>query len=247
MENDEVLGLLIAAAEAVRDEIEPFVRSYVLKPDPSSVAADEADAIAERAALEILRSGDVRVLSEGAGWLGDGDVEVILDPIDGTNNLVRGIPYSGPSIFAVDRTGRQTACVLNAFTGHTFWAATGDGAFRDGERLTPPMSAAGDVIVAGKHDVPVGIWGRDLGATAHTLCAVAEGRLDGYRTPIDRPDRSWDILAGALIAAEAGCQVGAVDGGDLSRIGRLADYWIVAGRWPIYDRLGGPPAPRSGK
>jgi myo-inositol-1(or 4)-monophosphatase len=175
----------------------------------------------------VLGNG-VRVLSEGAGWVGKGDLEVVLDPIDGTNNLVRGIPYSGPSLFAVDREGRMTAVVLNAFTGRSFWARSGEGAYRDGERLLPIPPAAGDVIVGGAHDVKRGSWPRLLGATAHTLCAVAEGRLDGYRTPGDSPDRSWDLLAGALIAAEAGLDVRVDGGGDVFAIDRTADSWIIA-------------------
>lgn len=126
VDGDDVLDLLAAAAEAVRDAIAPLVVRYGARPDRSSDAADEADEIAERAALGVLGNG-VRVLSECAGWVGSGDVEVVLDPIDGTNNLVRGIPYSGPSLFAVDRGGRMTAVVLNAFTGRTFWARSGEG------------------------------------------------------------------------------------------------------------------------
>lgn len=239
MERDEILGLLVATAEAVRQEITPLVHRYLARPDPSPAAADEADAIAERVALDVLRRRDVRVLSESAGWIGDAkaEVEVVLDPIDGTNNLVRGIPYSGPSIFAIDRAGHQAAVVLNAFTGHTFWAASGAGAFRDGEHLVAPVEPAGDAIVGGAPDVVAGIWARDLGATAHALCAVAEGRLDGYRTPVDRPDRSWDLLAGALIAGEAGCEVAASDGGDIAACDRLAEAWIVVGRGQIFSRL----------
>ena len=226
VDGDDVLDLLAAAAEAVRDAIAPLVVRYGARPDRSSDAADEADEIAERAALGVLGNG-VRVLSECAGWVGSGDVEVVLDPIDGTNNLVRGIPYSGPSLFAVDRGGRMTAVVLNAFTGRTFWARSGEGAYRDGERLLSIPPPAGDVIVGGAHDVERGSWPRLLGATAHTLCAVAEGRLDGYRTPEDSPDRSWDLLAGALIAAEAGFDVRVVGGGDVFAIDRTADSWII--------------------
>jgi myo-inositol-1(or 4)-monophosphatase len=245
VDDDDVLDLLVAAAEAVRAAIAPLVDRYSARPNRSSDAADEADEIAERAALEILGTERVLVLSEGAGWVGDGDVEVVLDPIDGTNNLVRGIPYSGPSIFAVDQTGRMTAVVLNAFTGRTFWARTGAGAFRDGERLRPIPPVAGDVIVGGAHDLHGGSWPRQFGATAHTLCAVAEGRLDGYRTPADGPDRSWDLLAGALIASEAGCDVRVDGGGDVFAIDRLADAWIAATWAPSVDHDGSGGASRS--
>jgi myo-inositol-1(or 4)-monophosphatase len=238
VDGDGVLDLLVAAAGAVCAAVAPLVDRYRVRPDRSSDAADEADQIAERAALEILGDGGVRVLSEEAGWVGAGDVEVVLDPIDGTNNLVRGIPYSGPSIFAVDRAGRMTAVVLNVFTGRTFWARTGAGAYRDGERLLPVSPVVGDVIVGGAHDVGGGSWPRLLGATAHTLCAVAEGRLDGYRTPADSPDRSWDLLAGALIASEAGCDVRADGGGDVFAIDRAANSWIVADWASPFDQGG---------
>lgn len=242
--DDCVLGLLLAAAEAVRDEIAPLARQYFERPIPSAAAADEADALAERAALKVLRRQDVRVLSEGSGWLGDGELEIVLDPIDGTNNLVRGLPYSGPSIFATDAAGRRSGVVLNVFTDRIFWATSAGGAFRDGDRLPTEFSAAGDAIVGGECDARAGISSRDLGATAHTLCAVAEGRLDGYRTPLESPVRSWDLLAGALIAAEAGCSVEATtDGSEVWSIDRLAETWIVAARAPMFARLAREPRP----
>lgn len=96
MECQELLELLLAAARRVDEAIKPLACQYAAVPDPSQQAANAADALAESAALNVLLSADVRVLSEEAGWLGQGSALVVLDPIDGTDNLTRGDPVLGP-------------------------------------------------------------------------------------------------------------------------------------------------------
>jgi myo-inositol-1(or 4)-monophosphatase len=242
VECQELLELLLAAARRVDEAIKPLACQYAATPDPSHQAADAADALAESAALNVLLSADVRVLSEEAGWLGQGSALVILDPIDGTDNLIRGIPFSGPSIWARTKQGVCAAVVTNVFTGHTFWATSGSGAFRDGQRLSVAKSRVPDVMIVGGEYQPLhGLFGRDLGATAHSLCAVAEGRLAGYRTPAHCPDRSWDLMAGLVIAGEAGCVLGSVDGGQDPMDDPLSDNWVVVAPEMAFARLASRP------
>ena len=51
---------------------------------------------------------------------------------------------------------------------------------------------------------------RRSGAAAYDLCCVAAGRVDVY---FEEWLGAWDIAAGELIAAEAGCRTGSFDGG----------------------------------
>ena len=51
---------------------------------------------------------------------------------------------------------------------------------------------------------------RRMGAASVDLCSVACGRVDAY---YERGLNAWDLAAGALIAAEAGAEVGAIEGG----------------------------------
>ena len=66
---------------------------------------------------------------------------------------------------------------------------------------------------------------RRLGSAAIDLCYVAAGRLDGFW---ERDLKPWDIAAGALIVAEAGGQVTAMDGGPFSS--RDGDVLATNGR-----------------
>lgn len=210
MEPPRILDVLLEAADAIYRAVSPLARAYESEPSPSIHAAADADALAERVALEhLLPYGDIRVYSEGCGAVGDGTVRVVVDPIDGTDNFVRGIPFAGPSLWAMSEDGTCASVVVNAFTGRRFWAVTGLGAYRDGRRLLLNEDRAlPDELIVGGETLPERmIYGRNLGASAHAICAVAEGRLGGYSTPRDCPDRSWDVLGGLLIATEAGCRL----------------------------------------
>src|SRR5207245_2665904 len=95
---------------------------------------------ADRAVERLLRE---RIAGErdGEGVLGEeegddgGTVRWIVDPIDGTKNFSRGIPVWA-SLVALEREGRVVCGVASApALGHRWWAARGEGAFRDGERI----------------------------------------------------------------------------------------------------------------
>ncbi len=60
------------------------------------------DAAAERVILERFRGEDVRLVSEEAGLSGDGRWTVVVDPIDGSLNAKRGIPFFSLSIAVAD-------------------------------------------------------------------------------------------------------------------------------------------------
>ena len=57
----------------------------------------------------------------------DSDVQWIIDPLDGTNNFVKGIPHFSVSI-AVRMKGRtEVACVYDPMTNELFTATRGSG------------------------------------------------------------------------------------------------------------------------
>lgn len=61
-----------------------------------------------------------KILSEESGIIGEGDVEIIIDPIDGSNNLMANIPYYGSSV-AFRRDGKIFASVIcNLANGDLF-------------------------------------------------------------------------------------------------------------------------------
>ncbi len=170
------------------------------------------DLTADDAALAVLRSAGVGVLSEESGLEDHGTGEiVIIDPVDGSTNCSRGIPWYATSLCLVDRDGPSVALVVNQASGVRFWAERGGGAFCDGVPLHPSAcSSIGDAIV-GLNGLPPANLGyaqsRVLGAVALDLCLVAAGVLDGYIDCINDAHGVWDYAGGALICAEAGAVV----------------------------------------
>jgi histidinol-phosphatase len=105
------------------------------KPDLTPVT--DADRAVERALRERIarERPDEGVLGEEEGDDGSGGARWILDPIDGTKNFSRGIPVWA-SLIALERDGVVVCGVASApALGRRWWAARGEGAYRDGERI----------------------------------------------------------------------------------------------------------------
>lgn len=171
------------------------------------------DVIADAAALELLLGAGVAVFSEESGSSGPtSDVVAVVDPIDGSTNAARGIPYFASSLaFVVE--GVTRVAVVRASSGlGVFTAVLGQGAWWDGEPLAVSQESdlhASIVFVNGYPRRHLG-WRqmRALGSAALELCLVGAGVGDAF---IDCSDglAVWDVLAAALIVSEAG---GRVDG-----------------------------------
>ena len=165
-----------------------------------------------RGAIRVLEEAGLGVMSEESGLhAGDRAVVVVLDPLDGSTNAARGIPWYATSLCAVDAEGPRAAVVVNQSSGIRFEASRGGGARKDGQ----PIHASGCTDLAkaivGFSGYPRRYFGwsqyRQLGATALDLCAVAEGVLDGYAVVGSSSLGSWDYLGGMLICTEAGAVI----------------------------------------
>lgn len=175
-----------------------------------------SDLVADEAGTAVLAARGLRVLSEESGLEpGEGPVAVI-DPIDGSTNAWRRLPWYATSICVVEGSEALAAVVHDHASGIRFEAARGRGARRNGltlpgrgEDQTPLSEAV--IVVNGRPPQPGG-WAqfRCLGAAALDLCAVADGRLDGYIDFSGRGLGPWDYLGAMLVCREAG--VGVEDG-----------------------------------
>src|SRR3954469_22826503 len=95
------------------------------------------------AELEQLGVG-LCAISEERGLVaigGGGPIRVVIDPIDGSLNAKRRLPFYSLSIAVAD--GEDMAWVMFGYvtnfpTGEEWWAARGEGAYLDDERLEPP-------------------------------------------------------------------------------------------------------------
>jgi myo-inositol-1(or 4)-monophosphatase len=203
------LGLLHDVADAVASAMRTVTD---WGPSGHRVGQYALDVVADDAALAVLRRADVGVLSEESGYDPERSGEVVvIDPIDGSTNASRGIPWFATSLCFVDGDGPAAALVVNQASGVRYSAIRGDGAWC-GERLLQPsrctVLSEAIVVISAAPPADVG-WAqfRALGACALDLCALADGVVDGYVDFGREQHGVWDYLGGWLICAEAGVDV----------------------------------------
>jgi myo-inositol-1(or 4)-monophosphatase len=185
------------------------------------------DLVADAVVLERLSPTGARLLTEETGLVGSTDgavgansaLTVVVDPVDGSTNLSRGVPHAACSLCVVDGLGPWVSVVVDIVTGERFDAIRGQGARLGGIPLSGP---SGCVELS---EAIVGLAGwpgralpwaqfRVLGAAALDLCYVAAGRLDAYADG-GRDHGVWDYMAALLVLSEAGAAVGERAGAEL--------------------------------
>jgi fructose-1,6-bisphosphatase/inositol monophosphatase family enzyme len=171
-----------------------------------------SDLVADRAALAVIDQAGLGALSEESGLHAtDRPVWVVLDPVDGSTNAARRLPWWATSACAIDADGPLAAVVANQATGMRFEATRGGGARADGRPLTPTSCRSmrqAIVALSGYSRQWLG-WSqyRVFGAAALDLCAVAAGQVDAFIDCAWRSLAPWDYLGGVLICQEAGAAV----------------------------------------
>jgi fructose-1,6-bisphosphatase/inositol monophosphatase family enzyme len=216
-EASTVLALLHDTADAVAAALAEHGARGLTGVKPGQY---RADVVADEAALTVLRAAGVAVLSEETGYQpGRDDVVVVVDPLDGSTNADRGVPWYATSLCAVDQAGPLAAVVVDLVHGVRYEAARGGGARRDGAAIVPSgcrNRAQAFVGLAGWPPSHLG-WNqfRSLGAAALDLCAVATGILDGYIDCSVDAHGVWDYLGALLVCREAGAFVADSRGRDL--------------------------------
>ncbi|HUQ40213.1 MAG TPA: inositol monophosphatase family protein [Acidimicrobiales bacterium] len=210
MDDDELLATLHAAADAIRAALDSLADWGLAGTRPGQYHSDLA---ADTAARAVLSEAGLGILSEETGLHdADRDLIAVLDPVDGSTNASRGIPWFATSICVLDADGPRAALVVNQASGRRYEAVRGKGARCDGVVIAPSAATALSASLIGLSGYPPHHLGfrqfRSLGAAALDLCAVASGLLDGYVdcTPGGQHG-SWDYLGGMLVCTEAGAVV----------------------------------------
>ena len=186
----------------------------------SGEGGDETTAIdkaAEDAIVERFRATGASIVSEELGTLEGSDTVVVIDPIDGSLNAKRGIPFFSLSIAVADGWTMDDVgfgFVYDFGSGEEWTATRGEGAFLNGEPLgavrpkdeiellvreatrTDLVAADAPTVAALAHRL------RIMGSTALSLCHLAAGRVDAVCTL--KATRSVDIAAGQLLCRELG-------------------------------------------
>ena len=194
----------------------------------AGLGGDETTAIdqaAEDAILARIREAAGAVLSEEVGRVG-GDTRplVVVDPIDGSLNAKRGIPFFSLSIAVAE--GETMDDVVFGFV-HDFgsreeWTARqGEGAWLDGEPLGAERPKD-EVEILSFEATRTSLVARDapkvadlahrlriMGSLALSLCHLAAGRVDAVCSL--KPARSVDIAAAQLLCRELGLAIDLFD------------------------------------
>ena len=207
-------------------------REKVLRRGMGGDETTQIDEAAEQAAVRRLEQLDVpgfTLVSEELGervFGGGGSLRVVLDPIDGSINAKRGIPFFSVS-FAV-AGGHKMSDVFFGYvydfgSGEEWTARRGEGAWLNGEPLGAvkpkneiellAFEATETTRIAEMAPSVVGLAKRlrIMGSLALSLCHLAAGRLDAVCSL--KPARSIDVAAGQLLVRELGLALEFVDGG----------------------------------
>lgn len=143
----------------------------------------------------------------------------ILDPIDGTTNLIHHYCMSAVSLALYEKERVTFGIVYNPFTKETFIAIEGMGAYLNGKKLrVSACNSLKDAVISygsspyekeRAHELfalyeKIFLHCADFrrnGSAALDLCYVACGRQEAY---LEQNLKPWDYAAGALILQEAG-------------------------------------------
>jgi myo-inositol-1(or 4)-monophosphatase len=167
------------------------------------------DLLVDGPLVQSLLDAGLGVLSEEAGAIDlDRALVAVVDPVDGSTNASRSIPWYNTSICIVDDEGPLLSIIENHVTRERFEAVRGGGATRNGFPIAAPApSRMQDAIVAVNGVPPIDApWAqfRALGASALDLSYVAIGAIDAYVDFADEGHGVWDYLGALLICRELG-------------------------------------------
>lgn len=173
----------------------------------------------------------------------------ILDPVDGTTNLVHDYRCSALSLALWDGEGLRIGIVYQPYTEELFFAEKGKGAYLNGDRIhvSDVKTLEGSLVSIGTspyhHELAEENFKlfkevflrcsdiRRLGSAAVDLAYVACGRTDAF---FERNLKLWDFAAGILLVEEAG---GAVTDFQGMPIHPAAPSDVVAGNGTVGDLL----------
>ena len=228
---DRDLELRLLTACAVLREAGHLARDYFARREQLAVehkGVQDLVSVADRTVEELIRTRlaaafpDDGLLGEEHGGADGGDGGRsgglwVIDPIDGTANFLRGMPYWSATLAYVVGGRTEIGLTYDPVHDELFWARRGAGAWRNerrirvSERTDPQQAVLGstytfkmaiaDYVSLVEGILRAGADHRRMGSTALMMCHVADGRLDGCLTMYCN---SWDVIGGLLLVQEAG-------------------------------------------
>ncbi len=244
-----VLKAVVAAVKLVAsEEIMPRYLKVSHQHKHDGSLCTEADVAAQTALIKKLQAiVNVPVLGEEMSEaeqhaLWDAGYEGLwcIDPIDGTSNFTRGLPYFAVSVALLREHKSVMGVVYNPVSDELFAAEAGKGAFLNGNKMlvrefSAPLAQALACVdlkrlpakmlkkLASK---PPYASQRNFGASALYWCYTAAGRYDVY---LHGGQKLWDYAAGELVLRESGALASCIEHDDFTQ----GDIWqrsVIAGR-----------------
>lgn len=243
------LKAVMAAVKLVAaEEIMPRYMKMAHQHKSDGSLCTEADIAAQEALTRKLQAIlNVPVIGEEMGqaqhkalWADGLQTVWCIDPIDGTSNFVRGLPYFAVSVALIRAGKSELGVVYNPATDELFVAERGRGAFLNGEKLVslatvPALSDALANVDLKRLDSklsarlaahPPYSSQRNFGASTLDWCYTAAGRYDVY---LHGGQKLWDYAAGSLLLQEAGGHMCSLEDEDFFK----GDVWqrsVIAAR-----------------
>jgi len=191
----------------------------------------DIDRKSERAIIDILRTAypNHGILAEESGHSEGDEYLWIIDPLDGTNNFVHGLPHFSISIALQYRNKIEHGLIYDPVRDDLFTASRGEGAQKNNRRIRVGQRntfedcfiSTGTTIRDPQYIEPYFdalkeiaadcLSIRACGSSALDLAYVASGQIDGYFKLGLSP---WDMAAGILLVKEAGGLMSDFQGGE---------------------------------
>lgn len=263
-------GVAVRMAEQVERAVSPLVGTEeageIIKMGADGTPTKLIDLVAEDEAVGVLESTGrpVTIISEEIGVLHinrEGDepgIIFVVDPLDGTSNAIRNIPFYGISVAVAERHPDGEAPTLknvlmgfvkNFATGDLYWAIKGQGAFLNEKPISSSSQSSLDRTSLGAF-----IYGtrfrrvdsicrvirrmRILGSVALELAYVASGSYDAFMD-LRENLRIVDIAASKLIVEEAGGVVTNERGGEIDGLlnVKARTSLVAAGNRELHEKI----------
>lgn len=223
---DKDLQILIKAAHAGGEQLRKYFCQALEIVEKSTVAdfQTKADLESEKAILKILKLEfpDYNIMSEEEGETDKGsDYTLVIDPLDGTNNFVLGMPHFSVSIGLLHKDEAVAGVIYQPIINQTYTAIKGKGACVDGKQIKVndvTQSKKLTIIYTCGYKIESGYFGHIMNSlcgngckriinnwsAAFEYCMLASGKVESVITD---DTELHDFVAGKLIALEAGAKM----------------------------------------
>ena len=213
-----------AAKDAGRIILEAYGRSKEKTEKGRGDFVTATDVLAEQAIIARLQSTGYSILAEETGKIDNySKREWVIDPLDGTNNFIRGFSFFAVSIALMENEkDLLLGVVYDPIADECYWAEKHEGAYMNGEKIfisrEKELGESVLLIECGRSEqskkdylaclqrltMDDGACVIRQGSTALMLCYVAKGMAEAF---LSVGDELYDYAGGLIIAQEAGADI----------------------------------------